>query len=269
MIEKVSLREEREQYLIESSVLVDFDKQQTIASLPFTADPTQKLASNKGIALKVYNQQVKKLSKDPIAKKAVIEAELKLQEAGHVRWLKDLTPKEVEMLNSHAAEYYMPWRFVYNENSKTTPVRIVFDASSITKSGYSLNDLLAKGINSLNSMLFIFLRFRCSVVAIHTDVKKMYNVVKLKPEHWTYQRYLFEKDLDPSCEPYEKLVITLIYGVTSSGNQAEYGLRDTAERQRDTYPDAANAIVNDTYMDDCATGANSTDSAEQLALDIN
>ena len=71
----------------------------------------------------------------------------------------------------------------------TTPVRLVFDASSITKSGYSLNDVLAKGIKSLNSLLHIFIAFRFRIVAVHTDMKKMYNTIKLRPEHWTFQRY--------------------------------------------------------------------------------
>ena len=103
----------------------------------------------------------------------------------------------------------MPWRFVHNENSITTPVRIVFDASSAIKTGYSLNDILAKGINSINSLLDIYIRFRSSVIAMHTDIKKMYNVVKLKPEHWTYQRYLWEENLNPSHLPEEKIIKTL------------------------------------------------------------
>ena len=160
---------------------------------------------------------------------------------------------------------------MHNENSTTTPVRIVFDASSVTRSGYSLNDVLAKGINSLNSLLEIFLRFRCNMVAVHTDVTKMYNVVKLRPEHWTYQRYKWHESLDPDAAPEEKIIKTLIYGVKPSGNQAQVGLRETARRQQEEYPEAANAIIKDTYVDDCATGVSGSSdlTAEQLASDIN
>ena len=97
----------------------------------------------------------------------------------------------------------MPWRFVVNENSVSTPVRIVFDASSATASGFSINDILAKGINSLNSMLEIWIRFRLVVVAVHTDIKMMYNVVKLSPAHWTYQRYFWDNELNPDHKPQE------------------------------------------------------------------
>ena len=274
-IENVSVREEYEQHIIENSVSVDFDKQQTIATLPLIADPVEKLQSNEENANRVYSQQVKKLSKvHHSVKDAVIESEKKLQKSGHVQWIKNLPAKELDMLNSFVSRYYMPWRFVFNENSISTPVRVVFDASSISRSGYSLNDLLAKGINSINSLLKIFLRFRCAPVAVHTDIKKMYNVVKLKPEHWTYQRYKWQEDLDPSMPPEEKVITTLIYGVKPSGNQAQVGLRETARRQEDVYPNAANAVINDIYVDDCATGVAGTENksanevAEQLATEI-
>lgn len=40
---------------------------------------------------------------------------------------------------------YLPHHAVVNENSTTTRVRIVFDASCKTESGSSLNDTLMKG----------------------------------------------------------------------------------------------------------------------------
>ena len=184
-IEMISLREEREQSIIDSSVVVDFQNKRTEALLPFTANPSEKLAPNRECALKVYKQQTRKLSKDPVAKEAVLKSEGKLQQAGHVDWLENLSTKDLEVMNSYAEKYYMPWRFVTNDNSISTPVRVVFDASAATKSGFSLNDILAKGINSLNSMLEILIRFRNCVIGMHTDIKMMYNVVKLKPEHWT------------------------------------------------------------------------------------
>ena len=227
-IESISMRAEREQSVIDASVSVDFRQCRTEALLPFMEDPAEKLIPNKDIAMKVYKQQTKKLSRDPVAKEAVLKSEDKLQQAGHVEWLLNLSEEQIEMLNGCMTRYYMPWRFVMNENSISTPVRVVFDASAATASGFSINDILAKGINSLNSLLEIWIRFRSVVVAIHTDIKMMYNVVKLNPEHWTYQRYLWDTELDPERMPQEK-VITLIYGVKPSGDQAQRGLRITAE----------------------------------------
>ena len=271
-VEKVSLRQELEQHLIDTSVEVDFESGRTSALLPFIADPAEKLASNEENALKIYGQQVRKLAKNPDLLKAVLESEMRLQERGHVQWKKNLSTEQLQVVEQCVGEYFIPWRFVVNENSVTTPVRVVYDASSISRSGHSLNDLIAGGINSMNPMLEINIRFRCNPIAVHTDVTKMYNVIKLKPEHWTYQRYKWHENLDPNEPPEDKFITTIIYGVKCSGNQAEVALRETARRQQEGFPEAARAIIKDTYVDDCVTGVSglSTDiSAEQLASDIN
>ena len=95
----------------------------------------------------------------------------------------------------------------------------------------------------------------------------MYNVIKLIPEHWKFQRYLWDAQLDPANEPGEKIIKTIIYGVKSSGNQAECGLRRTATEQLVKHPEAASCIIKDSYVDDIATGSDST-SGEQLSSDI-
>ena len=52
-IEKVSLKEEYEQSLIDASVTVDIDAGVSTATLPFLVDPEKRLADNKEMALKV------------------------------------------------------------------------------------------------------------------------------------------------------------------------------------------------------------------------
>ena len=268
-VDKISLQEEYEQDLINNSVHVDFDNEETVASLPFNCDPTLRLKPNKEIALKIYKQQLRRINRNWADRGDVINFEKKLQDAGHVEWIENLDAESKLLLNRSPIAYFMPWRYVHNANSTTTPVRIVFDASSTTDSGYSLNDILAKGANSMNLLLHIFIRFRSAHIGLHTDITKMYNVVKLKPEDWTFQRYLWEETLDESKDPTEKIIKTLIYGVKSSGNQAERGLRETARKHIDNYPLAAKAIIEDTYVDDCATGAPCLEKGRILAEDIN
>ena len=55
-------------------------------------DPVKRLAPNKAVALKVYNQQVKKLNNPANAtdKSDVIESEAKLQKLGFVDYVKNL-----------------------------------------------------------------------------------------------------------------------------------------------------------------------------------
>ena len=90
--------------------------------------------------------------------------------------------------------------------------------------------------------------------AFHTDIPKMYNKVLLDPIHWSYQLYLFSKNLNLDEEIEWKFVRTLIYGARPSGSLAVSALRRTVEQCKDAFPLAYSPIVDDTYMDDCASG---------------
>ena len=186
-------------------------------SLPLLSDPEVKLNPNKDIAEKVYHQQLRKVQNDAADKASIIKSEQKLQDLGFVSYVKDL-PEEVQhRLSTNPVQNFIPWRIAWKPNSPTTPCRLVFDASMSTSSGYSLNDILPKGVNNLNKLLEIFLRWHIYPVAYHNDINKMYNGLKLKEEFWGFQRYLFEPNLDPSKKPFEKNIKTAIYRVRPSG----------------------------------------------------
>ena len=157
-----------------------------------------------------------------------------------------------------------------NENSLSTPCRIVFDGSQITSSSYSLNDLLAKGRNNMNKLVEIFKGWSSHLYAFHCDIQKMYNSVRLCQEDWCYQQYLWQQDLNPDIIQKEKVIKTLIYGIKSSGNQAERGLQETAELFKEDYPEVASIVATDIYVDDCMPGEISQDRvfqrADELAL---
>ena len=263
-IEALSIREEVEQDLIDRSVTVDINSRETEASLPLMDDPTIKLAPNRHKAEKTYRQQLKALE-NPNNKAALTRAEAALQAHGFVEWSKNLPPDVQKFLNEHAVQNFIPWRIAWKSDSVTSPVRPVFDASQPTPSGYSLNSITAKGKNSLNVLIEIFLRWRIHPIAFHNDVQKMYNKVKLRQADWCLQRYLFQEDLDPHKPPEEKIIKTLIYGVTSSGNQAQRGLRLTAELSKDEFPEAYEIVHKDTYMDDIMSGCQSIEEADQRA----
>ena len=162
----------------------------------------------------------------------MIESERKLQELGFVDWLHNLSPEE-QALIIELIQYLIPWRAAHNENSVSTPTRVVFDASQCPRNGSSLNSLLAKGANSLNKLIEIMIRWLTYVHAYHTDVSKMYNRVLLAPEHWRYQLYYWSENLLPGDHPLIKVIKTLIYGVRSSGNLAQCALRRVAELNRE------------------------------------
>ena len=272
-LEEISIKEEIEQDIINKSVSIDTENRFTIASLPFIHDPVLKLAPNKHKALRVFNQQVKKLNKSPQDKLDVIKSESKLQALGHVDYLSNLSNHQQLMLQNSKIQNYIPWRAVWKDNSLSTPCRLVFDASQPTDTGYSLNNLLAKGRNNMNKLQEIILRWFIHKVAYHTDVQKMYNSVQLREVDWCFQRYIWEDNLDPSKIPQEKVIKTLIYGVKSSGNQAEQGLRETATLSQKQYPEIVNVVHKDVYVDDCMSGEDTVElaklRADQLEIVLN
>ena len=252
--EMLSIKEEVEHEIIKKSVIIDVNNRVAIADLPLIGDPVVKLVPNKHKALKVYYQQLKRAWKSPKDVRALLQSEQTLQDLGFVEWVENL-PKDIQkMLKDNPIQNYIPWRVVWKESSTTTPCRIVFDASQPTDSGYSLNDIVPKGINMMNKMVEIFIRWRTYPWAFHCDVQKMYNAIQLKDSFWCLQRYLFQRDLDPSIPPQEKVIKTCIYGVKSSGNQAQCGLRQTAELLKDEYPEINDIVSKDMYVDDCMSG---------------
>ena len=216
--EEISIKEEFEQHIIDSSVKIDPETKIITATLPFIADPTIKLAPNKNIAMKVYHQQLRKLSNVPTDKAEIIASEAKLQSLGYVDYVDNLTIQQQSMLQDTIIQNFIARRVVWKASSVTTPCRIVFDGSHPTSTGFSINDLLAKGRKNLNKLQEILIRWTVHPIGIHTDVRKMYNTIRLHETHWCYQRYIWEESLDPTKIPREKVIKTLIYGIRPSGN---------------------------------------------------
>ena len=263
-IAAISIREELEQDVINKSVTVKPDERITVATLPLMKDPS-KLHPNRDKALKVYNQQVRKLSSFPDDKRDVIESEAKLQKLGHVEFVKNLPPDVQNLLSTSPIQNYIPWRAVWKASSVTTPCRVVFDASQPTSSGHSLNSILAKGTNGMNKLVEILIRWYTHKVAFHTDVTKMYNTIKLDRNQWCFQRYLWSNDLLPNEQPQEKVIKTLIYGVKSSGNQAERAIRQTSALSKDEFPEVDHIVNFDLYVDDCMSGEEDLKTAMERA----
>ena len=264
----MSIQEEVEQDVINRSITVDTSNCTTIANLPLISDPLIKLAPNRDIALRVYIQQVKRLEKHPDDKKDILKSEKKLHDLGFVEYVKNLSNDIQQQLSNNPINNFIPWRAVWKDSSMSTPCRIVYDASMPTSSGYSLNDILAKGRNSMNKLLEIFLRWRGYRMAFHTDIQKMYNSVKLRESDWCFQRYLWQENLDPTQPPEEKIIKTLMYGIKSSGNQAETALRETVKLFRHKYPEVFRVINEDVYVDDCLSGGDQIELIQKLSNSI-
>ena len=108
----------------------------------------------------------------------------------------NLSPEQQSALTRSIIQNFIPWRVVWKTTSLSTPCRIVFDASFPTNSGYSLDDLLAKGANNLNKIHEI----TDGKIGIHTDIRKMYNTILLAEKDWCYQRYIWQNEFDATIK---------------------------------------------------------------------
>ena len=107
-----------------------------------------------------------------------------MQIRGHTTYYEDL-PQDIRcQMESSGWSHFIPWRSVWNVNSLTTSCRIVFDLSANTETGLSLNDISPKGINQINNLVQVFVKWRMGPEALHSDITTMYPSVKLEPEYW-------------------------------------------------------------------------------------
>ena len=268
LLEEASLQEESEQALIEKSVWVEPEKNRMVCQLPFIKDPVAVLVDNRQQAEKIFASQLKSFSKSPPMREAVLAAHDKLLSKGHVAALEDLSAEEIEIVKAAKGSYVLPWSCVAKQDSISTPFRVVFNASFRTRTGESLNTTLAKGANKLPLILSLLIRFRARRYALAADVSMAYNAVKLVPEHFSYQQYLWKEGLEPEAPTKTMVIKTLIYGVRPSGNLTGAGFVKIAEHAQNKYPHlekGAKVIRDDTYVDDSVAAFDTFEETQTVA----
>ena len=270
-LEAISFKEEAEQALIEDSVELDPMKDVIWAKLPFIEDPVTSLKPNRFVAEKVLKTQLELFRKNPTMREDTVKSHQKLVDRGHVSAEDELPADQLEVVRTSPGDgYFIPWRTVYNEGSLSTPCRMVFDASSKTPGGNSLNGVLAKGQNRLCKLQHLLVRFRRGRQAVTADISMAYNGTKLRAEHLKYQKYLWKEGLLPESPTKVMYVTTLIYGVKPSGQLTQVSLEKLAAFHRDQGEnlDGAKVLEEDTYVDDIITSQESQQQCMEVAEQI-
>ena len=78
---------------------------------------------------------------------------------------------------------------VLRHESKSTPVRIVFNSSAVFQ-GDKLNDYWMKGPDLLNDLFGVLLRFRKNQAAMLGDISKMYHRILIPEIDQQVHRFL-------------------------------------------------------------------------------
>ncbi|XP_029676806.1 uncharacterized protein LOC115243750 [Formica exsecta] len=97
---------------------------------------------------------------------------------------------------------------VMRESSTSTKLRVVFNGSTITASGNSLNRRLLVGPNLLPPLCNVLLRWRRHRYVMATDVEKMYRQILVHPDDRDLQRIIWRCDRQADFQEYRLNTVT-------------------------------------------------------------
>ena len=255
-----TIKEEKELALIEKNLHYDQEAKRWIAEYPWIRDPKD-LPDNKKAAFAKLISTERRLAKNSEHAKVYKEQIQDMVNRGVARKL-----TKTELRNYKGPIHYISHHEVLKPDSKSTPVRIVFN-SSAKYMGHVLNEYWAKGPDLLNNILGVLLRFREYEVAFIGDIKKMYHTVATNVLDQHTHRFLW-RDMETTKEPDIYVIQRVSFGDKPSGAIATVALRKTAEMGKDQFPEASQVILNNTYMDDIIDSVNNRTKAKQITDDI-
>ncbi|XP_020622981.1 uncharacterized protein LOC110060533 [Orbicella faveolata] len=198
--DKLSETEREEAKLIEETCIKVGS--QWMIPYPWRKDPTL-LPDNKDLAMKRLESTERRLKRNP----EQVEAYCKqMEEMESMKFARKLSKEEQNAYQGPV--HYIPHHAVLRPDKKSTPVRIVFNSSSVFQ-GHTLNDYWKKGPDLLNGIFGVVLRFREKKVAVMGDISKMYHRILIPERDQHVHRFLWrnmETDRDPDI--YLKTVLT-------------------------------------------------------------
>ncbi|XP_058817720.1 uncharacterized protein LOC131681032 [Topomyia yanbarensis] len=179
-----SLDEKRCEELFSDSTTRNADGRYMVR-LPRRSNFNEMVGASKPMETKRFQLLEKRLARNRELKDEYHKFIIEYLSLGHMRCV-----REDDTQNSS----YLPHHPVMKEASTTTKVRVVFDASAKTSTGFSINEALLVGPVVQDDLLSIIIRFRTFPVALVGDIAKMYRQVLLHPEDTPYQRILWRFD---------------------------------------------------------------------------
>ena len=162
--------------------------------------------------------------------------------------------------------YYIPHHCVVRPESLTTKLRVVYDASSKTLSGQSLNDLLLVGPTIQQNLILTLLSFRLNKFALTADVTKMFRQFMVDERDRCYQLILWRDDQSSGFQTF--CLNTITYGLASSPFQAVRCLFHIADLHQNQFSVAANILKQDFYVYDMLTGADTIEELQRIKSEI-
>ncbi|XP_065094714.1 uncharacterized protein LOC135715326 [Ochlerotatus camptorhynchus] len=252
-----SVEERRCESLYQSTVSRNSDHRY-IVRYPRKPDFDVMLGDSRDNAHRRFEYLERRMERNPQLKEEFHQFIKEYLSLGHMRL--------VEADDENAPAYYLSHHPVIKEASTTTKVRVVFDASAKTFTGFSLNKALCVGPVVQDDLLDIILRFRTFLIALVADIVKMYRQILVHPDDTLFQRILWRFSKLSPVQVYELLTVT--YGLGPSSYLATRTLQQLAEDEGAAYPNGGPALKKNFYVDDFIGGAQSVEETIRLRTEL-
>lgn len=233
----------------------------------FWRDENLKLPDSYDMAFKRLKQFEKHLLKNPKLQEFVEGRIKNLLDGNHAR-----IATEADLITDWPRVWYLPIFVVVNPH-KPKP-RLVCDAAAMVN-GVSLNSAQITGPNLLVPIAGPLFRMRQYAIAVSGDVRDMFTQIRITPADQQCQRFLW-RSCDDTRDPEVYIHQSMIFGSSSSPFSSQVVKNSHAATYADNEPEAYDALVNGTYVDDYADSrknvheaARVTNSAIQIMGDIN
>nr|XP_015905550.1 uncharacterized protein LOC107437918 [Parasteatoda tepidariorum] len=156
-----------------------------IVNLPYKKDRI--LGNSRNQAKQRFFSLEERFRDNPKFRNQCINFIREYQDLGHVQ----LVPN-YEFSKPTSECFYLPHFGIIREESETTKLRVVFDASAKSEAGISLNDVLHFGPKLQEELFNVLLKFRCYPVALTSDIEKMFRQIQIEPEWFREKAFAFQ-----------------------------------------------------------------------------
>ena len=161
-------------------------------------------------------------------------------------------------------EWYLPLHPVVHPHKPGKVRRVLNGAAKFQ--GQSLNNLLLTGPDLLQNLIHILIRFRQHPHAVSADIEGMFLQVGVIPDDRPSLRFLWRED--PASEVAVFQYVRHTFGSKDSPTCANCALRRTATDNASQFPEAAQSVINNFYMDDYLESSPTAEKATQKAKDL-
>lgn len=220
--------------------------------LPMKPNFNQLLGKSKPRAVAQFMQLERRLGKDVKLSDSYIKFMQEYLEMGHMK----------ESKPGCKLACYLPHHGVLKQDSVTSKLRVVFNASQKTDTGYSLNDLMECGPKLHQDLLTLLLGWRLYKYVFTADCEKMYRMILVHEEDQHLQKILWRESNQGPLKEFQLCTVT--YGTKAAPFLALRTLKQLADDDAQKYPLAADVIANEMYVDDVLSGSNSIERAQEI-----